>query len=450
MSNTHTKIIAHDNTRSKKVFINTVRALGIKGGSILIGLLLIPMTINYVNPIQYGVWLTISSIVSWMSFFDIGMGNGLRNHVAEKLASNEFIEVKKYISTTYAVLSIIAFVLFITFSLIVPLLNWNKLLNIPENIQINITLIILVVFYSFCFQFVIQLINTILLAVHESAISALIVLFGQIGVFIAIFILTKSAGYGLIYFIFVLTGVPVIISLISSLYLFTTSLRQIAPSIKYIDFSYAKKVLGIGGAFFIVQIGALVLFQTDNLIITHMIGLQAVTQFNVCYKLFSVITLVFSILLTPYWSAFTDAYAKNDFEWMKVNTSKIRSYWGITTFLIIPLFLFSSKYVYELWLGRSISIPFTLSLSMALYVIGHTGMILNCYILNGIGKIRIQLLLYILSSIINIPLAIILSKYFGTEGVILSNVGVFIIMCIVLWIQTNKILNQTAFGLWVK
>ena len=58
--------------RSLEAKKNIIGSLLIKGCSIAIGLVAVPLTINYINPAQYGIWLTLSSMIAWFSFFDIG------------------------------------------------------------------------------------------------------------------------------------------------------------------------------------------------------------------------------------------------------------------------------------------------------------------------------------------------------------------------------------------
>jgi len=146
----------------------------IKGGSILIGLVLVPMTINYVSPKEYGIWLTLSSIISWLSFFDMGLGNGLKNKLAESNALQQNKQSKIYVSTTYAILSIISVLLFLMFLCINPFLNWELILNIPNYKGESLNVVAIAVVGLFCTSFVIQLINTILMANHKTAISSLI------------------------------------------------------------------------------------------------------------------------------------------------------------------------------------------------------------------------------------------------------------------------------------
>lgn len=72
-----------------------------KGGTILISLILVPMTLSYLNPYEYGIWLTLSSTLAWIYTFDIGLGNGLRNKLTEALALNDLKLARIYVSTSF-------------------------------------------------------------------------------------------------------------------------------------------------------------------------------------------------------------------------------------------------------------------------------------------------------------------------------------------------------------
>lgn len=434
----------HERTLSAKK--NIAISLLIKGFSIIIGFVLVPMTISYVNQTQYGVWLTLSSIISWFSFFDIGLGNGLKNKLAEANALKQYDRSVTYVSTIYAILTIISTVIFIIFLIANHFIDWAKILNTPGN---NLNDIALIVFGCFCLQFVVQIINTVLTAFHAPSKVSLINLIGQLAIVIIIYILTKNTTGSLLYLAIVLAGAPILIQFIAGIWYYNTDYKVVAPKFKAIDFKYVKELLSIGGAFFVIQIGALILFQTDNIVITQLFGPNQVTVFNVSYKLFSAVIMVFTIIITPFWSAYTDAYTKNDYEWMRRSMRKTRIIWLMLSLAGVAIF-FVSPYIYTLWLRGKVTVPVSISMVMVLYAAGYNWTTLHCYLLNGIGKIRIQLYIYIFSICVNIPLAILLGRYFGVPGVTLSNVIIFIIMGIILWIQCNKILNRTATGIWNK
>nr|WP_315177754.1 oligosaccharide flippase family protein [uncultured Flavobacterium sp.] len=428
---------------------NIAASFLIKGGSILIGLLLVPMTINYINPTQYGIWLTLSSIIGWFSFFDIGLGNGLKNKLAETNALGQNDKGQIYVSTAYAILTIISLIVFLLFFFINPFLNWSGILNTTINNGQSLNLVALTVFGFFCVSFVIQLINTILIANHRPAKSSLISLIGAFLSLIIIFILAKNSEASLIKLVLVLAGVPLLIQVMATIWLFRTSLSCLSPQYKLINFKYAKDLLRVGGVFFIIQIGAMVFFQTDNIIITQLFGPKEVTTFNIAYKLFSVIIMIFTIIMTPFWSAYTDAYAKNDLEWIRHIINKMRKYW-LFLIAITMCILAMSPFIFKWWLGDSVLIPFSLSIAFTIYVIVFTWQTIHVFLLNGIGKIKLQFYWVIISAIINLPLAIILGKRYGLVGVISANTIVFIIMGIIFTIQVNKILNDKATGIWGK
>ena len=102
-----TGAINRGHQRSVKAKRNILASIFIKGISIAINLVLVPLTIDYVNPSRYGIWLTLSSIIGWFSFFDIGLTQGLRNKFAEAKTKGDDAIAQVYVSTTYAILAII-------------------------------------------------------------------------------------------------------------------------------------------------------------------------------------------------------------------------------------------------------------------------------------------------------------------------------------------------------
>ena len=442
------RFTAGDENRTVKIKRNILFSFLIRGLSVAINFLIISLAINYVDPVNYGIWVALTSIISWFTFFDFGMGNGLKNKLTTAISLDKFEEAKKYISTTYAIFVLIALSVFVIFFFVNPMINWSSFLSIPPGTNQNIYRVLLIVVGIFCFQFVLQLLNTVLASLQEPAKAEFITLIGQVAALIILIVLNFTAKSSLSLLVISLNIAPLTIIFLASVFFYNNKYKLIAPSIRHIDFNYSKNIMNLGGIFFLIQVGALILFQTDNIIITNILGPEAVTKFNVTYKLYSIIIMLFSIIATPYWSAFTDANTKNDFDWINRNVKRLREIWLVISFIIVPLFFILSKYFLKIWLPDTINVDISLSLSMAVYAICHTCLILNCYFLNGIGKLKIQLLLYFLVAIINVPMGVVLGKTFGIEGVIFSNIITFIFMNIVLWIQTNKILQNKAFGIW--
>ncbi|RYX87905.1 polysaccharide biosynthesis protein [bacterium] len=441
--------ISKGHKRSINAKKNILLSFFVKGVSIAVSLVLVPLTINYVNPSRYGIWLTLSSIITWFIFFDVGFGNGLRNKFAEAVAKGDDKLARNYVSTTYAMLCIIVGVLLSLFFCINFFINWAKILNAPKEMASELSVLAEIVVIFFCLRFVFQLITTVLTANQETAKASFFDFLSSILSLLIIFILTKTTSGNLVYLGTTLSFTPVLVLIISSIWFYTRDYKKFAPSIQFVRFSYARNLMSLGVKFFIIQIAALVLFNTNNIIVTQVFGPETVTTFDVAFKLFSVVTMIFNIIATPLWSAFTDAYAKSEFEWIKNTLLIMKKIWIVLSVFTIFLLL-SSKWIFKIWLGNKVNIPLNLSIAMSSYVIVFMWQTIHVFFLNGIGKIKLQLYLVIFSGLINIPLSIYFGKKFGLVGITLTSTFLFIFMGILFSIQTQKILNNTATNIWGK
>ena len=124
------KTLIKKNSRSIAVKKNIIFSFFLKGISILVSLQIIPLTINYVNPTKYGIWLTLSSIIAWLSFFDLGFAHGFRNRFAEAKANGDILLAREYVSTTYAVLFMLFSGIFLLVMTINYFVDWSQILNI--------------------------------------------------------------------------------------------------------------------------------------------------------------------------------------------------------------------------------------------------------------------------------------------------------------------------------
>ncbi|MEP7165235.1 MAG: oligosaccharide flippase family protein [Ferruginibacter sp.] len=443
-------ILNKGHQRSVKAKKNILASFVIRGCNIAISLVLVPLTIHYVNPTKYGVWLTLSSIIAWFSFFDIGFGNGLRNKFAEAIAKGDHKQARIYLSTTYAILSmIIAFVL-IVFFCVNPFINWSTILNAPAGMAEELSTLALLVFVFFCLQFVLQLVTTIITANQQPAKASFFNFLGSLFSLAIIFILTKTTTSGSLVYLGLALGVtPVLVLTASSLWFYNHSYKQYAPSFKYIKFGYARNLMSLGLKFFIIQIAAIIFYETSNLIIAQLFGPAQVTSYNIAYKYFGVIPMVMSIVTMPFWSAFTEAWVKNDIQWIKTTMERLRLL-CFSLAIVAVLMLLVSNFIYKMWVGSQIIIPISVSASIASYVILNAWNAIHSQFLNGVGKIKLQLYFALGGSMVNIPLAVFLGKNLGIYGVVLSTTIISIIIAIFSPIQYNKIINNRAQGIWAK
>ncbi|MBJ2172617.1 MATE family efflux transporter [Aureibaculum sp. A20] len=441
--------------RTVKAKKNIIVSFGIKGVSIIIGFLMIRITLHYLDKTTYGVWLTLTSFISWFSFFEIGLGNGLKNRLAEALAKKQYKLAKIYVSTTYAILFIISSIIGIIFFIFNSFLDWTIILNTDKSLMNELSLVSLIVFGSFLFNFVLKLISTVLVADQRPAVGNTFGPVGNLISLILIYVLTLTTDGSLFYLAWILSVVPVLVLLSATIYFYNSDYKKIAPSIKWVNFKYAGDLFNLGLKFFVIQISTLIMFQSSNFIIAHFFGPAEVTPFQIAYKLFSVLLMIFSIVVSPFWAAYTEAWTLKDVKWIKNSTKTLFRVWLGLVALGIFLFIISDTF-FELWLSKkemeSIHISYKLKLSLLFYFLLFTfGGIYNMFI-NGVGKLAVQMYSLLIGAILFIPMSIFFIQYlgWGIESVVIASIIANFYSPLIAPIQYRKIILNKAHGIWNK
>jgi len=435
--------------RSVKAKKNIIASFLIKGISIIIGFLLVRLTLDYLDQTRYGIWLTLSSFLTWFTFFDIGLGNGLRNKLAEALALKDYNLAKIYVSTTYAILSLVISIVAIAFVVANFFINWTVILNTDKALAPQLSQLALIVFGFFFLNFVIKLIGVVLYADQRPALANSFGSIANMIILIVIYVLTKTTDSSLIYLGWTLSIVPVFVLMLASIYLYSTDYKSIAPSFKYINFKYSRDLLDIGVKFLVIQIVGLIVYQTSNIIITQFFGPAEVTPYNIAYRYFSTINMVFTVILMPFWSAYTDAWVNSDISWIKNIIKKTSKIWIGTTLLGMFMLFFSNDF-FRLWVGTKIHIPFQLSLLLFIYFASLNFESIYNVFLNGVSKIKIQLILSVVSAVTFIPLVLIFIKIFNLGifsiplAMVLSNLYGIILSPV----QYNLIIHGKGRRIW--
>lgn len=434
--------------RSRDVSKNIFASLILKGLDILISLLLVPLTINYLDVESYGIWLALSSIVVWIGYFDLGLGNGFRNKYAEAMAMGNPELARSYLSTTYFSLFSILVVAFVVIATANYFIDWAKVLNVrPELLPIlrNVFLLLTVLF---CVKTVLGVFESMLQAMQMPAVANFIQVLGHGLALLFIWFLTLVSHGDLMLATLFLSGIPCFVLLLCTLIFFLhPKYKDLSPRIKDIDMKLTKDIVSIGGQFFIIMMAIVLIFQCLNIFISNLLGPSSVAEFNVAQRYFGVVHMVFTIIIVPFWSAFTDAFVKSDFEWMKSAQKKLELVLLLCFGALIVLY-FGVDMVIGLWTGGKISVHGNLSIMLVVYTFTQSASSLYMNLINGIGKIRLQFIIYIFFATISLPMIYFACKELGLWAALLLPTLTFITQAIIGRVQLNKILSGKATGIW--
>ena len=439
--------IKNINYDDKVILYNTIGAFMVKGGALVISLFTMPAYMRYFDNQQIlGLWFTILSVLSWVLTFDLGIGNGLRNHLVPALLNKNQLKVKKYISSAYLVIGSVVILSIVFSTIFFRFINWNTTFNVSSELVSKNTLNITVgiVFSGIMLQFLFKLITSILYAMQKSALNNLLVLLTSI-INLLYVSLTKSSDISTN-----LISLAVVNVLAVNLPLFTATiivfakeLKGCKPEIKFFEMQYARDVMKLGGIFFWVQIMYMVITATNEFLITWFTSPEMVVEYQIYNKLFTLIGTVFTLALTPIWSAVTKAHSERNFIWIKKLYKKLKVIAMLAIIFEFGMIPFLQLGI-NLWLGdNAIQVNYLYAIAFAMFgsIIIWNGVISS--IANGCGELKTQSIFFTIGALIKIPIAWVLVGVFNSWiGVIVANIIAMSLYCLIQPMWLNKFLSK--------
>ena len=435
------------NARDIKIYKNIAVSFLLKMIAAIISLVMVPLTLTCLGEYRNGVWLTISSMLLWIDQMDIGLGNGLRNKIAAYTAHGQTSEAKKAISSTLAMMICIIIPIAMILSFLIYHTDVFEFFNVEPSTIPGFRSVLFASVILVCMTFVFKIVGNVYMGLQLPAVNNLIIVCGQAIALVSTWLLLENECATFINIAVVNTFAPLLVFAFAYLITFYQRYPKLRPSFTAVDLRIALSLGNLGVRFFWLQIAGVIQFMTANILISKFFTPAMVTPYQVAYRYYSLVLVAFTVVCMPFWSATTDAYEKGDKQWIRMANRRMNLLTALTACAMI-LMTIVSPYVFQIWIGDKCHVPFSMTVLMAIYVFLLVMSIRYSYFLNGIGALRLQLYMTVMT-IIFIPLAWFVSH---TTHDILYFMGV---MCVCIApsilvnkIQFSKILKGTATGIW--
>lgn len=442
-------ILVGDN-RSNLIRKNIIISFCIKIWSALVQLLMVPLTLHCLGVYENGLWLTISSLLIWIDNLDIGLANGLRNKLAVHLALGEKIEAQKTVSSTFYMLVLLFIPIIFLINIWIFCVDTYQFFNVDSDIVNNLNVILHVSAILVCTTFIFKFIGNFYMALQLPAINNALNTLGQTIALLGVVVLYVTGIHSLLCVALINTISPLIVYVVAYPITFYKKYPDLCPHISMVSKSSMKSLATTGIKFFVLQIAGVVLFMSTNILISRFFSPELVTPYQIAYRYFMVLQLIFVIICAPYWTATTDAYKKNDFEWIK-KSNKLLDKMMTSLFIIAFFMVIFARPIYTIWIGDANAVSLPMTVIVAVYVMILVASMRYSYILNGFGTLRLQLIMTIIAAVLYIPLATLVCSYKNNLNYLLY------VMCavnlpglLVNIVQYYKIVNRRAKGIWLK
>ena len=418
-------------------------AVAVRTISFIVTVLTVRLTFRYLGAERYGMWMTITSVVTMFGIADLGMSNGLINLVAETMGKGRIDQARRAISSTFWILSIVSGALLICGAVAYPFFNTANFFNVKSPQAISEAG---PAFGMFALCFILQLplgtVSGTQLGLQKGYINNIWAAFGALLSLLGM-ILAIHYQLGLPALVLSISGPPLVMVALNGLDLFFRKHPELRPNLKQFSRSTASEALHTGLMYFILNLAITIGIQTDNIVIAKIMGAKAVAAYAVPARMFNLVTSFLVMLSGVMLPAYADAFSRQDGAWIKRTFIRVRLIGTVISVgAAAVLFLFGNR-ILAIWVGPNMQASSSLLLCFAALSVLYAYLQPINFLLNGIRRFKVPVIYAIANAILNLGLSIIFVKYFGIIGAVLGTLTAFLLLQVIpLTIETQKVLKE--------
>jgi O-antigen/teichoic acid export membrane protein len=409
---------------------------------LLVSLISIPITVRYLGAELYGIWITISTTIAMLVYLDVGIATTLTNLISESFAQDDPESAGHYFSTAFW-MSVSLSIGFATAGwLLWPHIDFGYLLGIRDPALIpSVSRAVMVAAFLFLLGLPAGLATRALAGYQELHVANLFSAGGNILALFSIVLVVALRG-SLVMLVAAYAGAIVLGSAVCLLWVCFIHKPWLRPSPEKVRLHLLRNVLSTGGQFFLIQIAGLVVFNSDNLVISHFLSPSEVTPYSVTWRLVTYANAIQILSNQALWPAYAEAWARGDIAWMRSAYARLR--WMTIGALIVAcaVLIPFGRWIILIWAGR-LSVPnmpllLLMCVWMAIYAITANQ---ACLVgaTSRVGKLSISA---VVAAAANLVLSMHWVRTMGTFGVLLGTVASYIIFILVVQaIEVRSILR---------
>jgi O-antigen/teichoic acid export membrane protein len=320
--------------------------------SVLLALLQTRQLLVGLPPLEAGVWFTLLSLLSWISFFELGVGNGLKNQLIAVLAQGDKLSARELVSAAYGGLLMVLFPIVALLCLSTWVLPLGQIFNAEgvsaSALQGGVLLALVAVFVNLY----VGLGGQIAAALGWPLLQFLAQFLAQL-FFVGIVYWQKRDGQVMsipgvawAYLIGQLVGQSVV-----SLWVFLQ-----APYLRpagHFTRKVFKRVMGLAYQFALLQLAVFLTFNVGNLVIAHYISPAEVRVYAAVAQYFGLTSIILAAVGNTLWPALASALSRNDRPWLEKTVRRAFMLFGLLVLVAFLQWIFARP-IMNLWLAKQI------------------------------------------------------------------------------------------------
>jgi O-antigen/teichoic acid export membrane protein len=415
-------VVGRSRERYRRALLTTLASGVSRLTNILVLLISVPLTLKYLGTERYGLWMTISSVIAILGFSDLGISNGLLNGISKAHGTEDHELARQYVSSAFFFLTGVAFAMGVCFSIAYSFISWRSLFHISSPLALAEAGPAVATFVAcFLLGIPISIVNRVQSGYQQGFVTNLWSAAGSIVALASVLLVIRLHG-SLMWLVLAISGAPLLAQLANGIALFGVECIWLLPKWSYVTADVSRALLHSGFSFFVLQLATAVAFSSDNVVLAQVMGPEAVTQYSVPTRLFSLVATFCSIILTPLWPAYGEALIRMDHQWIRRTLLRsIALCLAASVAIGLVLITFGTRIIH-LWAGPQIMPSRTLLIGLAIWSILTALSMAFATFFNGASLLSFAVKVSIGGAITNIALSIYLTYRIGIPGVVYGSI----------------------------
>ena len=391
------------------------------------------LTLPYLGEERFGVWMTVVGIAGLLTFADFGIGNALISRVAAARAGAAGVEPHVAVTGGLACLFVIGLSVGAVVAGISAVMPWSLFVRGGLSPLLEVEFRQSAILFGSLFGAF--LFTSGLRKVYEG-LQRGYVAHGMMAVCscisLALLCISADRQSGIPLLIMTTFGVNAILP--SLLVAPLTSTGYFRPRVAAAAGCHEwRQLIRAGSLYSVVQVGSLLLQGSEPMLIAGLQGSSVLAGFAVVQRLFQIVVTPARILVTPYWGAYADAYARGDHDsiWRMLRHQTLLT--ALLTTTLAATLTATSGWVMRIWTKDAIPAdPALIAACCCLCVLDGVMLPFGMY-LNGIGCIRPQAAATIFALFTYFPAKIAALAYGGLTWMIYTTIAFQLANCLLFY-----------------
>jgi len=405
--------------RYRRLLWTAATSAASRGASVLSALISVPLTIGYLGTQRFALWMTINSLMAMLMFADLGLGNGLLTAISESHGKDDTRMARRYISTAFFMLLGLGTCAVLVLAIVYQHTPWAYLLGVRSQAAIPEAAPAAAIFFAcLACNLPLGIVQRIQMGFQSGYTNNIWNGFGAVLGFAGV--LTCAYFKAGVPWLVLSFGVgPIIATVLNGVQLFR-SRPDLRPVWNEFHWTVLRQLLSVGLGFLIVQSALAMAIGSDNFVIAHLLGPDAVAEYAIAMRIFTLVPALLQMVLMPLWPAYGESLARGDAEWairaLKRSVVMVAS----VTLAAAVVLTVTGRWIITLWVGNRFHQGLWLLSGMGVWMVVTTLANVISIFLNGMNRIHVQVASAIAVAISTLAIELLATPRFGLPAMIWS------------------------------